>query len=350
MIEKILAFAVEKILSYAVKNGCSDIHISTSSVPMVRKDGDIIAIPGTSPLTETQVFEMIHSVMTEKQRKIYEEKMELDFAIQIGEDLRFRVNAFRTIQGPAAAFREIPNKIKTLAELNVPESIRSLVNFSKGLVLVVGPTGSGKSTTLAGLIDKINTEQDVHIITIEDPVEFVHRNKKALVNQREVGSSTMSFAHALKSALREDPDVILVGELRDVETIQLALTAAETGHLVLATLHTSSAAQTINRIIDVFPTSDKEVVRSMLSSSIKAVVSQRLLRKEGGGRCAAYEVMIGNNSIRNLIREDKIPQINSIMELGKKAGMMTMKDGIKDLLDKGFISSKTADEAMIASE
>lgn len=350
MIEKILAFAVEKILSYAKKQGCSDVHITTGAVPMVRIDGDVAPIPGTSPLGEAQVYEMIHSVMNENQKKVYAEKLELDFAIQIGEDLRFRVNAFHTINGPAAAFREIPNGIKTLSDLHVPEAVRGLGNLSKGLVLVVGPTGSGKSTTLAALIDHINSNQEVHIITIEDPVEFVHKNKKALVNQREVGVSTLSFANALKSALREDPDVILVGELRDVETIQLALTAAETGHLVLATLHTSSAAQTINRIIDVFPSEDKAVVRSMLSSSIRAVVSQRLLKKEGGGRCAAYEVMIANVSIRNLIREDKLPQINSIMELGKKAGMCTMKDSIAELLERGFISKETAEDAQVAAE
>ncbi len=350
MIEKILAFAIEKILSYAKKTGCSDVHVATGSVPMIRIDGDIAPVPGSKVLSEIDVHEMIHSVMNEEQKAIYETKKEIDFAIQVGDDLRFRVNAYHTINGPAAAFREIPNAIRTLSDLHVPEAVRSLANLTKGLVLVVGPTGSGKSTTLAALIDHINSSQQVHIITIEDPVEFVHKNKKALVNQREVGGSTLSFAGALKSALREDPDVILVGELRDVETIQLALTAAETGHLVLATLHTSSAAQTINRIIDVFPSQDKEVVRSMLSASLRAVVSQRLIKKEGGGRCAAFEVMLANVSIRNLIREDKIPQINSIMELGKKAGMCTMKDSINELLDRGFISKQTAEESNIAYE
>ncbi len=350
MIEKILAFAVEKILSYAKKQNCSDVHISTGAAPMIRIDGEMVAVPGSSPLSESQVLEMIHSVLSDAQKKTYEEKLELDFAIQIGDDLRFRVNAFRTISGPAAVFREIPSGIRTLSDLHTPEAVRELSNLRKGLVLVVGPTGSGKSTTLAALIDHINTNKSMHIITIEDPVEFVHKNKKSLINQREVGSSTWSFASALRSALREDPDVILVGELRDIETIQLALTAAETGHLVLGTLHTSSAAQTINRIIDVFPSEDKEVIRSMLSTSIKAVVSQRLLKKEGGGRCAVYEVMIANVSIRNLIREDKIPQINSIMELGKKAGMCTMKDSIAELLSKGFISKETAEDASLASE
>ncbi|MDX2083007.1 MAG: type IV pilus twitching motility protein PilT [Rickettsiales bacterium] len=350
IIEKILAFDIEKILSYAKKQGCSDVHISTNAVPIVRIDGDMIPIPGMTVLNKDQVREMIYSVMTEPQKKIYEQKLELDFSIQVGEDLRFRVNAFRTIAGPAAAFREIPNVVRTLSDLHVPEAVRTLTKLTKGLILVVGPTGSGKSTTLSALIDQINVTQDVHIITIEDPVEFVHKNKKSLVNQREVGSSTLSFSNALRSALREDPDVILVGELRDVETIQLALTAAETGHLVLATLHTSSAAQTINRIIDVFPAEDKPVIRSILSSSIKAVVSQRLVKKIGGGRCAIFEVMIANSSIRNLIREDKIPQINSIMELGKKAGMCTMKDSINELLERGFISTEVAQEASTASE
>ena len=350
MIEKILAFAVEKILSYAKKQNCSDVHISTGSPPMMRIDGNMTSVPGSSPLTENQVLEMITSILTDNQKKIYETQLELDFSIQIGDDLRFRVNAFRTISGPAAVFREIPNSIRTLSDLHTPEVVRELSNLKKGLVLVVGPTGSGKSTTLAALIDHINSNKSMHIITIEDPVEFVHKNKKSMINQREVGNSTLSFASALKSALREDPDVILVGELRDVETIQLALTAAETGHLVLGTMHTNSSAQAINRIIDVFHADDKAVIRSMLSTSIRAVVSQRLLKKEGGGRCAVYEVMIANASIRNLIREDKIPQINSIMELGKKAGMCTMKDSITELLEKGFISKETADESLIANE
>ncbi len=341
---------IEKILTYAKKQGCSDVHITTGSSPMLRIDGEMMAIPNTPNLTNAQVLEMLYSVMNEIQKKIYEEKWELDFSIQVGADLRFRVNAFKTIYGAAAVFREIPSEIRSLSALHAPEIVRSLANASKGLVLVVGPTGSGKSTTLAALIDQINTIHSKHIITIEDPVEFIHKNKKSLINQREVGNSTLSFANALKSALREDPDVILVGELRDVETIQLALTAAETGHLVLGTLHTSSSAQTINRIIDVFPSKDKAVVRTMLSTSIKAVVSQRLLKKNGGGRVAAYEVMIANSSIRNLIREDKTPQINSIIELSKKNGMCLMKDSITDLLNKGAILQETADEALLVNE
>ncbi len=341
---------IEKILTYAKKQKCSDIHISTGSAPMLRIDGDISVIPDAPTLDQNAVMVILNSIMNDVQKKIYAEKLELDFSIKIVGDLRFRVNAFRTIYGPAAVFREIPTEIKSLSMLSAPEVIRSMASFKKGLVLVVGPTGSGKSTTLAAIIDQINSNSAHHIITIEDPVEFVHKNKKSLINQREVGNSTLSFSNALRSALREDPDVILVGELRDVETIHLALTAAETGHLVLGTLHTSSSAQTINRIIDVFPSEDKPVIRTMLSTSIKAIVSQRLLKKEGGGRCAAYEIMIANSSIRNLIREDKIPQMNSIIELSKKSGMCLMKDSINDLVIKGIISKQVADEALIANE
>jgi twitching motility protein PilT len=341
---------IEKILNYAKQQKCSDVHIATKASPMLRIDGDMVVIPNTPILTDVQVLAMIKSVMTEKQQHEYEFSKEIDFAMQSGEDLRFRVNAFNTVHGPAAVFREIPVEIRSLQALHAPEIIRELSNSTQGLILVAGPTGSGKSTTLAAVIDHINSNYPYHVITIEDPVEFVHKNKKSLINQREVGSSTKSFATALKSALREDPDVILVGEMRDIETIQLALTAAETGHLVLGTLHTRSAAQTINRIIDVFPTNDKSVVRTMLSGSLRAVISQSLLKKQGVGRCAAYEIMIANSSIRNLIREDKIPQINSIIELSKKSGMRLMKDSINELLLKGFISKETADEAILGTE
>jgi twitching motility protein PilT len=337
---------IEKILTYAKKQGCSDVHLSTGSVPILRINGDMKPIPGAPALTGQQILEMLHALMREDQKRVYEEKWELDFAIQIGDDLRYRGNAFRNINGPAAVFREIPTEVQTLEQISSPAIISEFAHFKKGLIFVVGPTGSGKSTTLAALVDLINSTRGDHIITIEDPVEFVHKNKKSLINQREVGNSTRSFANALKSALREDPDVILVGELRDMETVHLALTAAETGHLVLGTLHTSSAAQTINRIIDVFPAEDKPTIRSMIASSVKAVVSQRLLKKQGGGRCAAYEIMIANSSIRNLIREDKIPQINSVIELGKKAGMCLMKDSVNDLYAKGIISKETADEAL----
>lgn len=317
---------------------------------MIRVDGDMLVIPNAPAFTDKQVLEMLYSLMSDLQKKIYNERLELDFSVQIAGNIRFRVNAFRTINGPAAVFREIPTEIKTLSTLHAPEIVRELAHYKKGLVLVVGPTGSGKSTTLAGLIEHINSRYTHHIITIEDPVEFIHKNNKSLINQREVGSSTLSFANALRSALREDPNVILVGEMRDIETIHLALTAAETGHLVLATLHTGSASQTISRIIDVFPSEDKPVVRTMLSNSIKAIVSQRLLKKNGGGRCAAYEIMLTNASIRNLIREDKIPQINSIIELSKKSGMCLMKDSVNDLLLKSIISQEVADEAFSATE
>jgi len=341
---------MQKLLKYGVDHRCSDVHISTNSVPSMRVDGDIVAIPNAPTLDYSWMMEILNSIMNDVQKKIYQEKWELDFSINFDENVRFRVNAFKTINGPAAVFREIPNAIKTLDEINAPEVVKSLAKSKKGLILVVGPTGSGKSTTLAGFIDEINKTYSNHIITIEDPVEFVHKNKKSIINQREVGNSTLSFTNALRSSLREDPDVILVGEMRDVETVRLALTAAETGHLVLATLHTSSAAQTINRIIDVFPAEDKPVVRSMLSTSIKAVVSQRLIKKVGGGRHAIFEVMIANASIRNLIREDKIPQINSIMELGKKNGMITMKESVQELLDKKIISPEIAEESFKAIE
>lgn len=341
---------MQKILRYAVDKKCSDVHISSGAVPSMRVDGDIINIPNAPVLDSSWLMEILHSIMNDVQKKIYEERWELDFSIAFDENVRFRVNAFKTISGPAAVFREVPTKIKTLAEINAPEIIKNLTKSKKGLILVVGPTGSGKSTTLAAMIDEINKNYTNHIITIEDPVEFVHKNQKSIINQREVGNSTLSFSNALKSSLREDPDVILVGEMRDVETMRLALTAAETGHLVLGTLHTSSASQTINRIIDVFPAEDKAVIRSMLSISIKTIISQRLVKKEGGGRCALFEVMIANPSIRNLIREDKIPQINSIIELGKKSGMITMKESIQDLLDKNLISKVVAESITVALE
>ncbi len=340
---------IEKILSYAKKQNASDIHISADNPPLIRIDGDLMIIPGAPIFTDEQVQKVIFSLISPQQKEIYLNSFELDFMIQI-DDLRFRVNAFKTLSGAAAAFREIPTEIRDLDMLGAPQVLKSILHAKKGLVLVVGPTGSGKSTTLAAMIDYINTNFYDHILTIEDPVEFVHKGKRSLINQRSVGSSTLSFSNALRSALREDPNVILVGEMRDKETINLAITAAETGHLVLGTLHTSSSAQTINRIVDVFPAEDKPAIRSIISGSLRAVVSQRLLKKVGGGRCAAYEIMIANSSIRNLIREDKIPQINSIIELSRKSGMMLMKDSILSLKESGTISKEIAEESLIAFE
>ncbi len=340
---------IEKILAYANKRGCSDIHITSGNAPTIRVDGDIIPIPNAPVFTSEQILAILHSLIREDQKKTFEEKWELDFSIQVSTSLRYRGNAFFTIYGPGLVFREIPTIIKSLTELGAPSAISQLSRFKNGLILVVGPTGSGKTTTLAGLIDHINDHHPYHIVTIEDPVEFVHKSKKSLINQREIGNNTKSFANALRGALREDPDVILVGELRDVETIELALIAAETGHLVLATMHTSSAAQTINRIISVFNSDDKPSIRSMVSNSIRGVISQRLIKRQGGGRCAAYEIMLANSSVRNLIREDKVAQINSIIEINKKSGMILMRDSVNELLANGVISKETADEVLVVS-
>jgi twitching motility protein PilT len=296
----------------------------------------------TNALTVDDVKQMLFSIMTEQQRSDYERDLEIDFAISFGEDMRFRVNAFNTLNGPAAVLRTIPNQIQPLESLGAPEILKKLCDLHKGLILVTGPTGSGKSTTLAAMVDFINANQGKHIITIEDPVEFVHSSKKSLINQREVGKNTKSFAKALRSALREDPDVILVGELRDIETIQLALTAAETGHLVMGTLHTNSAPKTIDRIIDVFPANDKEMVRAMLSVSLEAVITQALLKRKEGGRVAAHEIMLGTPAVRNLIREGKVPQLYSLMQIGSKIGMRTMKESIFELLNQGIITEQTA--------
>ena len=298
-------------------------------------------------LSSDYVQAMLYSILTDKQRAIYERDMELDFAIQFEEDMRFRVNAFTTHLGPSIVFRTIPTKVLTLDDLALPDIFKSICNLTKGLVLVTGPTGSGKSTTLAAMINEINQHQKKHILTIEDPIEFIHEPRNSIINQRELHTSTKSFANALKSSLREDPDIILVGEMRDLETISLALTAAETGHLVFGTLHTTSAAKTVDRVIDVFPAADKELIRSMLSSSVQAVISQTLLKTvDGQGRVGAFDIMLGTPAIRNLIRENKIPQISSMIQVGHKHGMVSMQDYVDNLIDEGKISSDEARKAM----
>ena len=341
---------IQQILEEARIENCSDVHLSSNYRIILRLDGDLVDYRDTKVLSQDDVYNMLYSIMTEEQKKFYIENREVDFSIETNEKYRCRVNAYHTICGPAAAFRLIPKDIKSLVSLNAPYIVQDLAKLKKGLIMVAGPTGSGKSTTLAGIIDYINNNFMRHIITIEDPVEYIFENKRSLINQRELGSDTNTFNEALKSSLRQDPDVIMVGEMRDIETFRLALTAAETGHLVLATLHTNSAAQTINRIIDVFPSEEKSAVRSILSGSIKAVISQRLVKKRDGGRCAAFEIMLANASVRNLIREDKIPQINSIIELSRKNGMLLLKDSLKDLMNNDVITQEIAEEELLSYE
>jgi twitching motility protein PilT len=334
-----------ELLAYAHNNDASDIHISSGHPPIFRINGEMTNLR-VAPLRTDEVKEMLHSIMNDKQRANYEEFLEIDFAVHFGEK-RFRVNAFNTMKGPAAVLRAIPTHIKTLAEIYAPDIITSLSTLHRGLVLITGPTGSGKSTTVAALINHINKNYNKHILTIEDPVEFLHKSDKSLINQREIGVHSVSFARALKSSLREDPDIILVGEMRDLETIHLAITAAETGHLVIGTLHTSSAAQTVDRIIDVFPSEDKDMIRTMLSNSIECVVSQKLIKKaDGSGRIPAFEVLTGTPAIRNLIREGKIPQIYSLMQINSKVGMRVMKDSIFELMNKGIITADAAKTAL----
>lgn len=339
---------ITDLLVSTQKNKASDLHLSAGSPPILRINGEMVPYKG-APLSADEVKQMLYSIMTEHQRAEYERDLDIDFAISFGDNMRFRVNAFNTLNGAASVLRTIPNNILSLDELGTPEILKKLCGLHKGLVLVTGPTGSGKSTTLAAMINHINTEDAKHIITIEDPVEFVHVSKKSLINQREVGRNTQSFNKALRSALREDPDVILVGELRDMETIQLALTAAETGHLVLGTLHTNSAPKTIDRIIDVFPAADKEMVRAMVSISLEAVITQTLLKKKEGGRVAAHEIMLGTPAVRNLIREARISQLYSSIQMGSKIGMVTMKDSIYALLNQNIISEATARTALSTS-
>ena len=332
---------ISELLAFGVKNGASDLHLSAGVPPMIRVDGEMrrINIPEMDHKT---VHGLIYDIMNDKQRKDFEEFLETDFSFEIPGLARFRVNAFNQNRGAGGVFRTIPTNILTLEELGCPPIFKPITEYPRGLVLVTGPTGSGKSTTLAAMVNYKNENDFGHILTIEDPIEFVHDSKKSLVNQREVHRDTLGFAESLRSALREDPDVILVGEMRDPETIGLALTAAETGHLVFGTLHTSSAAKTIDRVIDVFPAAEKEMTRSMLSESLRAVISQTLLKKVGGGRIAAHEIMIANPAIRNLIRENKIPQMYSAIQTGQKDGMQTLDQCLIDLVQKGLVSKTDA--------
>lgn len=332
---------ITELLSFSVKQNASDLHITAGMPPLIRVDGDIRRINVPS-MNHKEVYGLIYEIMTDRQRKDYEEFMETDFSFEINGLARFRVNAFNQNRGAAAVFRTIPSKVLSMEDLGMGAIFKTISEFPRGLVVVTGPTGSGKSTTLAAMIDYINNNRYEHVLTIEDPIEFVHESKKCLVNQREVHRDTHGFNEALRSALREDPDIILVGELRDLETIRLALTAAETGHLVFATLHTTSAAKTIDRIIDVFPAAEKSMVRSMLSESLQAVVSQALLKKSGGGRVAAHEIMIGTPAIRNLIREDKVAQMYSAIQTGSSVGMKTLDQCLKDLVQRGIVAKEAA--------
>lgn len=334
---------VAELLAFAVKNRASDLHLSSELPPMIRVDGDIRRL-NVDPIDDRTVHSMMYDIMSDGQRKNFEEFLETDFSFALPGVARFRVNIFNQDRGPAAVFRAIPDKVVTLEDISAPPVLRSVALKQKGLVLVTGPTGSGKSTTLAGMVDHINESKHCHILTIEDPIEFLHTSKNSLINQRELGPHTLSFANALRSALREDPDVVLVGEMRDLETIRLALTAAETGHLVLATLHTSSAAKTIDRVIDVFPAGEKDMVRSMLAESLEAVVAQTLLKKPQGGRTAAWEIMVATPAIRNLIRENKIPQMFSIIQTSQAQGMQTMDQCLLDMVRRRVVPLEAARE------
>ncbi len=334
---------ITELLAFGVKNGASDLHLSAGLPPMIRVDGDVRRI-NLPAMDHKEVHGLIYDIMNDKQRKDFEEFLETDFSFEVPGVARFRVNAFNQNRGAGAVFRTIPSKVLSMEDLGQGQVFRDVSDTPRGLVLVTGPTGSGKSTTLAAMLDYINESRYEHILTIEDPIEFVHESKKCLVNQREVHRDTLGFSEALRSALREDPDIILVGEMRDLETIRLALTAAETGHLVFGTLHTTSAAKTIDRIVDVFPAAEKSMVRSMLSESLQAVISQTLLKKNGGGRVAAHEIMIGTPAIRNLIREDKIAQMYSSIQTGSSLGMQTLDQCLSDLVRKGHVNIEIARE------
>jgi len=333
---------IAELLAFSVKNKASDLHLSAGLPPMIRVHGDVRRI-NVAPLEHKDVHGMTYDIMNDSQRKVYEETLECDFSFEIPNLARFRVNAFNQNRGAGAVFRTIPSKVLSLEDLNAPKVFIDIANQPRGLVLVTGPTGSGKSTTLAAMVDHVNATEYGHILTVEDPIEFVHESKKCLMNQREVGPHTLSFANALRSALREDPDIILVGEMRDLTTISLAMTAAETGHLVFGTLHTSSAAKTVDRIIDVFPAAEKEMIRAMLSESLRAVISQTLCKtKDGTGRVAAHEIMVGTPAIRNLIREAKVAQMYSAIQTGGALGMQTLDQNLQDLVKRNLISMPEA--------
>lgn len=332
---------ITELLAFSVKNGASDLHLSAGMPPMIRVDGEVRRI-NLPALEHIEVHRLVYDIMNDKQRRDFEEQLETDFSFEVPGVARFRVNAFNQNRGAGAVFRTIPSKVLTMEDLGLGQIFKDLCDLPRGLILVTGPTGSGKSTTLASMIDFINDNRYDHILTVEDPIEFVHQSKKCLINQREVHRDTHGFNEALRSALREDPDIILVGEMRDLETIRLALTAAETGHLVFGTLHTTSAAKTIDRVIDVFPAEEKDMVRAMLSESLQAVISQTLLKKNGGGRVAAHEIMIGIPAIRNLIRENKVAQMYSAIQTGANYGMTTLDQSLKALVAKGVISPQVA--------
>ncbi len=332
---------LEQLLQFSVQNKASDLHLSAGMPPCIRVDGDIRRI-NLPVMDHKEVHGMVYDIMTDKQRKDYDQFLEADFSFEIPGLARFRVNAFNQNRGAGAVFRTIPSKILSMEDLGMGQIFRDIVDVPRGIVLVTGPTGSGKSTTLAAMVDFINKNEYGHILTVEDPIEFVHESKKCLINQREVHRDTLGFTEALRSALREDPDIILVGEMRDLETIRLALSAAETGHLVFGTLHTSSAPKTIDRIIDVFPAGEKSLVRSMLSESLRSVISQALLKKKGGGRVAVHEIMVGIPAIKNLIREDKVPQMYSVIQTGSSHGMQTLDQHLQMLLKQGIITKDAA--------
>ncbi len=334
---------ITELLAFSAKQGASDLHLSAGLPPMIRVDGDVRRI-NVPPLDHSEVHNLIYDIMNDKQRKDFEEFLETDFSFEVPGVARFRVNAFNQNRGAGAVFRTIPSKVLSMDDLGMGQVFRDVSLLPRGLVLVTGPTGSGKSTTLAAMIDYINDNRYDHILTIEDPIEFVHESKRCLVNQREVHRDTLGFSEALRSALREDPDIILVGEMRDLETIRLALTAAETGHLVFGTLHTTSAAKTIDRIIDVFPAAEKAMVRSMLSESLQAVISQTLMKRRSGGRVAAHEIMRGTSAIRNLIREDKVAQMYSAIQTGQSMGMQTMDQSLQALVERKLITVEVARE------